>query len=61
VESVESQSNGYLLHTGFLLASFLILEMERYVPPKCRLTFNGLQGVISQKVELSSITMFCIF
>jgi nitrate reductase gamma subunit len=26
---------------------------RRHVPPKRRLTFNGLRGVISQKVELA--------
>jgi hypothetical protein len=25
---------------------------RRYIPPKCRLTFNGLHGVISQKMAL---------
>jgi hypothetical protein len=27
-------------------------RLRRYVPPKCRLTFNGLHGVISQKLAL---------
>jgi hypothetical protein len=29
-----------------------ILKMEATFPPKCRLIFNGLHGVISQKIEL---------
>jgi hypothetical protein len=27
-----------------------------YMPPKCLFTFNGLQGVISQKIEMSTTT-----
>jgi hypothetical protein len=37
---------------GFLLGSFLNPEDGGDVPPKCRLTFNGLHGIISQKTEL---------
>jgi hypothetical protein len=33
-------------HAGFLLG---LWRWRRYVPPKRRLTFNGLYGVISQK------------
>jgi hypothetical protein len=25
---------------------------KQHIPPKCRLIFNGLHGVISQKIEL---------
>jgi hypothetical protein len=38
-------------HVNFSSAYSLTLNMERYVPPKRRLTFNGLYGVISQKIE----------
>jgi hypothetical protein len=36
---------------------------RRYVPPKRRLTFNGLHGVISQKIVLfsSGIVGFCVW
>jgi hypothetical protein len=35
-------------------------KWRRYVLPKRRLTFNGLHGVISQKIELfTSITCIC--
>jgi hypothetical protein len=41
-------------HAGFLLALFFDPEDGGdYVPPKHRLTFNGLHGVISQKIVLS--------
>jgi hypothetical protein len=46
----------YLLHYGFLL--WLIVwpwRWRRYVPLKRLLTFNRLQGVISQNIELLSI------
>jgi hypothetical protein len=33
------------------LAYSLTLIWERHVPPKRRITFNGLHGVISQKVQ----------
>jgi hypothetical protein len=32
------------------LAYFLPWRWRRYVPPKCQLTFSGLQGVISQEI-----------
>jgi hypothetical protein len=35
------------------------LKMEVNVPPKRRLTFNGLHGVTSQKTELF-ITLFVL-
>jgi hypothetical protein len=35
-------------YADFLLGFFW--RWRRYVPPKCRLTFNGLHGVISQKI-----------
>jgi hypothetical protein len=28
------------------------LKWRQHVPPKCWLTFNGLHGVITQKIEL---------
>jgi hypothetical protein len=38
--------------SGFLfLAYSSTLKMEATVPPKRRLTFNGLHGVIFQKIE----------
>jgi hypothetical protein len=44
------------LLTAFTLASCTAysstLKMERHVPPKLRLTFNELHGVISQRTEL---------
>jgi hypothetical protein len=40
----------------FMLVSCLAysstLKLERHVPPKRRMTFNGLRGVVSQKAEL---------
>jgi hypothetical protein len=44
-ECGSSQSSAcYLLHAGFLLG----VSLE---PEECRLIFNGLHGVISQKTE----------
>jgi hypothetical protein len=40
-------SSCYLPHTGFLLGLFFTLKMERYLPPKRRLTFTGIQDVLS--------------
>jgi xanthosine utilization system XapX-like protein len=38
-------------HAGFLLGIILRLcRWRRYVPPKLRWNFNGLHGVVSQKV-----------
>jgi hypothetical protein len=39
-------------HAGFLLGIFFDPEDGGDVPPKRRLTFNGLHGVISQKIVL---------
>jgi hypothetical protein len=40
-------------HAGFLLSLFFRpWRWRRYVPPKHRLTFKGLHGVISQKLVL---------
>jgi hypothetical protein len=47
------QTSCYLLSRWFLAR--LILRpwrWRRHIPPKCRLTFNGLYGIISQKLEL---------
>jgi hypothetical protein len=46
-----------MLHAGFLLG--LIFNPEdggRYIPPKRELAFNGVHGVISQKMELFKST-----
>jgi hypothetical protein len=41
----------------FLACLMLLLwRWRRYVPPKCRLTFNGLHGVMFQKTELLRTT-----
>jgi hypothetical protein len=40
-------------HAGFLLGLFL--DPEATVPLKCRLAFNALYGVISQKIELFKV------
>jgi hypothetical protein len=42
------------LHAGVLLGLFILRpwKWRRYVPPKRRLTLNGLQGVISLKIVL---------
>jgi hypothetical protein len=42
------------LRSRWFLAHLILLpwRWRRYVPPKRRLTFNGLQGVIFQKTEL---------
>jgi hypothetical protein len=43
----------HLLSRWFLAELILsTLKMGRYVPPKRRLTLNGLHGVISQKIAL---------
>jgi hypothetical protein len=44
-----------LRHAGFLLVCLAYSSTERFlphVPPKRRLTFNELHGVISQEIEL---------
>jgi hypothetical protein len=43
-------------HAGFLLRLFFNPENGGDVPPKLRLTLNGLHGVISQKMVLFIIT-----
>jgi hypothetical protein len=45
----------YCLHLQGYFPAWLILRpwrWRRYVPPKCRLTLNGLHGVIFQKMVL---------
>jgi hypothetical protein len=46
------------LRSRWFLAWFILRlrRWRRHVPPKHRLTFNGLHGVISQKIELFIIT-----
>jgi hypothetical protein len=54
-----ADSDGYLLHAGFL--AWLILRpwrWRRHVPLKSWLIFNGLHGVISPKTELSINTIY---
>jgi hypothetical protein len=46
----ETRSDFCLLHAGIFLGLIFVAE-DRDVPPKRRLTFNGLYGVISQKIE----------
>jgi hypothetical protein len=51
---IQPENSAYHLLSLWFLA-WLILRSRRWrrhVPPKCRLTFNGLHGVISQKREL---------
>jgi hypothetical protein len=52
------QSSVCHLLSGWFLAWLIILSWtwRRYVPLKRRLTFNGLHGVISQKIALFMIT-----
>jgi hypothetical protein len=56
VEAPCSRHCKSMLATCFTLVSFLAysstLKTEAVVPPKLRLTFNGLHGVISQKIEI---------
>jgi hypothetical protein len=47
-----------LLSRWFLARLILPWRWSRYVPPKRRLTMNGLHGVISQKIELFKMTAF---
>jgi hypothetical protein len=42
----------YLLHAGFLFGLFFDPENGGDVPPKSHLTFTGLRGIMSQKIEL---------
>jgi hypothetical protein len=39
-------------HAGFFLGLFFDPEDGWYVPPKRQFAFNGLHGIISQKIEL---------
>jgi hypothetical protein len=39
-----------------LSSSFVGVQAQRHIPPKCRLTFNGLHGVTSQKIKLFKTT-----
>jgi hypothetical protein len=49
------------LHAGFLLNLFFRpWRWRRYVPPKRRLVFYGLHGVISQKLVLFE-TSICVW
>jgi hypothetical protein len=41
-----------LLYAGFLLSALVNPEHKKHFPSKRRLTFNGLHGAISQKIEL---------
>jgi hypothetical protein len=41
--------------------AYSTLKMERYIPPKRRLTYNGLHGVISQKTILVVFTVDVLF
>jgi hypothetical protein len=46
-------------HADFLLNLFFRpWRRRRYVPSQCRLTLNGLQGIISQKMVLCKFTCF---
>jgi hypothetical protein len=50
-----------LLSASYLFLVLLILwpwGLRRHLPPKHRLTFNGLHGIISQKIELFYIYNF---
>jgi hypothetical protein len=40
----------YLLYASFLFGLFFDAEGGGNVTPKCRLSFNGLYGIISQKI-----------
>jgi hypothetical protein len=54
VQSVESQPTlATCFHDGFLIGLFFDPEDGGDVLPKCQLTFNGLHGVISQKIASS--------
>jgi hypothetical protein len=49
------------MYPGFLLGLFLDPEDGGDIPPKRRLAFNGLHGVISQKTKLSRLVTFLLF
>jgi hypothetical protein len=44
---------------GFLLGLFFDPEVGGFFPPKRRLNFNGLHGVISQKTVLFRLLFLC--
>jgi hypothetical protein len=50
----ENFSSACYLLSRWILAWFILRSwrFKRHFPPKCRLTFNGLYDVISQKTEL---------
>jgi hypothetical protein len=53
IASIFRVEKSHLLSHWFLLSLFFRpWRWRRYVPPKCRLTPNGLHGVISQKMGL---------
>jgi hypothetical protein len=41
------------------LVYFSTLKSSLYVPPKRRVSFTGLPGLLSQKIVLSSVTVLC--
>jgi hypothetical protein len=63
---ITNKQFNYILGTGYaLLATYFMLALafpilrswkwRRYAPPKCRLIFNGLHGVITQNIDLFNI------
>jgi hypothetical protein len=53
---------GFEVLTAVVMKSMIFWDItpcrwRRYVPPKSRLTFNGLHGVISQKMVFFSFTL----
>jgi hypothetical protein len=49
-----------IFHASFFLCLFFGPEYgRRHVPLKSGLTFNGLNGVISQKIELFNFLLLC--
>jgi hypothetical protein len=58
----ESKQSSVCFHADFFHGVFFDLEIwrwRRYVPPKRRLTINGLHGVISQKIVLLNLYITC--
>jgi hypothetical protein len=47
-------------HAGFLLGLFFEPENGGDIPPKHRLPFNGIHGVISQKIMLFKKCFFVV-
>jgi hypothetical protein len=41
--------------SAFMLVSFLSYSSALKMEAKCRLTFNGLHGVMFQKIELTTV------